>query len=149
MCSRDVVRLLFAAQQACNLDVMLAVLYALLEALSVELDIERNDIKCCLHKVVLDSTIVYSIVLYDAVAGGAGHVRRLATEDGSVFQRVVKRAIAITKGCNSCYSCLRNYQNQKIHDLLNRTYAYQFLENYTGVLQPLSNDAFASGGIGI
>lgn len=148
----DVVRLLFAAHQACNLDVMLSVLYALLEALSVELDIERNDIKGCLHKVVYDGVIVYSIVLYDAVAGGAGHVRRLATEDGSVFQRVVKRAIAITKGCNcspSCYSCLRNYYNQKIHDKLNRKYAYQFLENYTGVLMPITNEEFENGGLGI
>ena len=141
----DVVRLVFATPQAGKQDVMLSVMYALLEALSTVLDIERNDIKGCLHKVVLDNKMIYSIVLYDAVAGGAGHVRRLVTESGEVFQKVVEKAIGITKGCNcspSCYSCLRNYYNQKIHDLLNRKYAYDFLENFHGSLEPISEEEF-------
>ena len=120
-------------------------MYALLEALSAVLDIERNDIKGCLHKVVFAKKMIYSIVLYDAVAGGAGHVRRLVTETGDIFQRVVDKAIEITKGCNcspSCYSCLRNYYNQKIHDLLNRKYAYDFLENYSGELEPITETEF-------
>ena len=128
----DVVRLVFSTPQAGSQEVMLSVMYALLEALSSVLDIERNDIKGCLHKVVYDNKLIYAVVLYDAVAGGAGHVRRLVTEDGSRFRRVVEKAIAITKGCNcspSCYSCLRNYYNQRIHDLLNRKYAYEFLES--------------------
>jgi ATP-dependent helicase YprA (DUF1998 family) len=144
----DVVRLIFSTPQAGSQEVMLSVMYALLEALSFVLDIERNDIKGCLHKVVYENRLIYAIVLYDAVAGGAGHVRRLVTEDGAQFQRVVKRAIAITKGCNcspSCYSCLRNYYNQKIHDLLNRKYAYDFLENYSGDLEPISNEEFEAG----
>lgn len=147
----DVVRLVFATPQAGSQEVMLSVMYALLEALSSALDIERNDIKGCLHKVVYGNRLIYSIVLYDAVAGGAGHVRRLVTEDGAQFRKVVEKAIAITKGCNcspSCYSCLRNYYNQKIHDLLNRKYAYSFLENYSGELEPISNDEFeCSGGL--
>ena len=134
----DVVRIVFANPQAAKQDVMLSVMYALLEALSSVLDIERNDIKGCLHKVIIDGKMLYTIVLYDAVAGGAGHVRRLVTESGDIFQRVVKKAIDITKGCNcspSCYNCLRNYYNQKIHELLNRKYAYDFLENYIGKLE--------------
>lgn len=138
----DVVRLVFSTPQAGNQEVMLSVMYALLEALSSVMDIERNDIKGCLHKIVYDNKLIYAIVLYDAVAGGAGHVRRLVTEDGRCFRQVVEKAIAITKGCNcspSCYSCLRNYYNQKIHDLLNRKYAYDFLENYYGELEPITN----------
>ena len=110
-------------------------------------DIERNDIKGCLHKVVYHNKLIYAVVLYDAVAGGAGHVRRLVTEDGLRFRQVVDKAIAITKGCNcspSCYSCLRNYYNQKIHDLLNRKYAYDFLENFSGDLEPITNEEFES-----
>lgn len=129
----DVVHLTFENLQAGRQDVMLSVMYALLEALSAVLDIERNDIKACLHKVMLENKMIYSIVLYDAVAGGAGHVRRLVTKEGDVFQKVVKKAVEISKGCDcspSCYGCLRNYYNQKIHDLLNRKYAYEFLENY-------------------
>jgi hypothetical protein len=37
---------------------------------------------------------------------------------------------------------LRNYYNQKIHDKLNRKYAYDFLENYAGELEPITNDEF-------
>lgn len=146
----DVVRLVFATSQANSQDVMLSVMYALLEALSAVLDIERNDIKGCLHKIIYGGRLIYSIVLYDAVAGGAGHVRRLVTEDGAQFHRVVEKAIAITKGCNcspSCYSCLRNYYNQKIHDKLNRKYAYDFLENYSGEPDPITNEAFETLGM--
>ena len=141
----DVLRLVFPTSQAGKQDVMLSVMYALLEALSSVLDIERNDIKGCLHKVVYHNNMIYSIVLYDAVAGGAGHVRRLITEDGGKFCQVVDKAIDITKGCNcspSCYSCLRNYYNQKVHDKLNRKFAYDFLENYSGKLELITNDEF-------
>lgn len=141
----DVVRLVFSTVQACDQEVMLSVMYALLEAMSSVLDIERNDIKGCLHKVIYDNKLIYSIVLYDAVAGGAGHVRRLVTKDGERFRQVVEKAIAITKGCNcspSCYSCLRNYYNQKIHDKLDRRYAYEFLENYSGSFEPIESDEF-------
>lgn len=146
----DVVRLVFATSQANSQDVMLSVMYALLEALSAVLDIERNDIKGCLYKIIYGGRLIYSIVLYDAVAGGAGHVRRLVTADGAQFRRVVEKAIAITKGCNcspSCYSCLRNYYNQKIHDKLNRKYAYDFLENYSGEPDPITNEAFETLGM--
>lgn len=145
----DVVRLVFATPQASSQDVMLSVMYALLEALSAMLDIERNDIKGCLHKIVYDNRLIFSIVLYDAVAGGAGHVRRLVTEDGEKFRQVVDKAIAIAKGCNcspSCYSCLRNYYNQKVHDKLNRKFVYDFLENYAGELEPITNEEFEKSG---
>ena len=145
----DVVRLIFATSQAVSQDVMLSVMYALLEALSAVLDIERNDINGCLHKLVYGNRLIYSIVLYDAVAGGAGHVRRLVTKKGEKFRQVVDKAIAITKGCNcspSCYSCLRNYYNQKIHDKLDRKYVYDFLENYSGDLEPITNEEFENGG---
>ena len=146
----DVVRLVFSTPQAGTLEVMLSVMYALLEALSAVLDIERNDIKGCLHKVILDHRLVYSVVLYDAVAGGAGHVRRLVTESGDKFRRVVDKAIKITKECTcspSCYSCLRNYYNQKIHDKLNRKSAYNFLENYAGEFESITEKEFETDGI--
>ena len=133
----DVVRLVFNTPNAGKQDVMYSVLYALLEAMSAVLDIERNDIKGCLHKVVIDGKLIYSLVLYDAVAGGAGHVRRLVTGSGDVFSKVVEKALEITTGCTcspSCYSCLRNYYNQKLHDLLDREKAAAFLEEWSGAL---------------
>ena len=124
---------------------MLSVMYALLEAVSSVLDIERTDIKGCLHKVRFERSMVYEIILYDAVAGGAGHVRRLVTDDCGVFQKVIEKAISLTKGCNcnpSCYNCLRNYYNQTIHDKLNRIEAYSFLEHYYGPTAAIPDDQF-------
>jgi len=73
----------------------------------------------------------HKIIIYDAVPGGAGHSRRLVTEDGYVLKAVIKRAINILKNCEcspSCYRCLRNYENQKIHEVLDRKKALQFLQ---------------------
>ncbi len=141
----DVVRVTFGTARAKSQATMLSVMYALLEAISSVLDIERTDIKGCLHKVRFERSMIYEIILYDAVAGGAGHVRRLVTEDCGVFQRVVKKAIDITKGCTcnpSCYNCLRNYYNQTIHDKLNRMEAYSFLEHYCGPTVSIPDDQF-------
>jgi hypothetical protein len=83
--------------------------------------------------------MIYSIILYDAVAGGAGHVRRLVTNGGEKLQEVIREAIALTKNCTcdpSCYNCLRNYYNQNYHDILSRQEAYMFLEKFEGSMTP-------------
>ena len=134
----DVAKLTFAAAEAADYDTMLSVLYALLEGLSREMGIERTDIKGCLFHTAAEGTMVYSVILYDAVAGGAGHVRRIAAEDGAALQAVLKRALSIVDGCgcdSSCYHCLRNYYNQKIHDNLNRKKAAAFLEQWVGQME--------------
>lgn len=141
----DVVRIVFGSNRAKNKATMLSAMYALLEAASSELEIERTDIKGCLHKIRYEGSMIYSVILYDSVAGGAGHVRRMVTEDSAVFQRIVKKAIDITENCTcnpSCYNCLRNYYNQKIHDLLNREAACSFLKNYYGAVVEIDEGEF-------
>lgn len=141
----DVVRITFGTVRAKSQSTMLSVMYALLESASSVLDIERSDIKGCLHKVRYCYGMIYEIILYDAVAGGAGHVRRLVTDDCNVFQKVIGKAIEITKGCNcdpSCYNCLRNYYNQAVHDKLNRIEAYSFLEHFYGPAAAIPDDQF-------
>jgi len=72
----------------------------------------------------------HKIIIYDGVPGGAGHSRRLVTEEGEVFKSVVKRAINLLESCEcspSCYRCLRNYENQKVHEILDREKALKFL----------------------
>ena len=91
--------------------------------------------------------MIYAVILYDGVAGGVGHVRRLVSEDGDceIFQRIVKKAISITKNCKcdpSCYSCLRNYYNQSVHDMLDRHEAYNFLENFSGDYIVIQDESF-------
>lgn len=116
-------------------DSMLSAMYAILSAMSDVLDIDNTDINGCLKAVFnaqkLD--ISYSIVLYDTVAGGAGHVRRLL--DPSVLQNVIYAACIKMQKCScdtSCYNCLRSYSNQKYHDILDRRKAYEFLHPYLG-----------------
>ena len=139
----DVARITFESSDASNRNTMLSVLYALLEGLSREMGIERTDIKGCLFYTSSNGFMVYSLVLYDAVAGGAGHVRRIVTDDGAAFQRVLKRAISVVDGCDcdsSCYRCLRNYYNQKIHDLLSRKQASSFLHHWLGDMHAVPAD---------
>lgn len=142
----DVARLTFAVGEAADYDTMLSVLYALLEGLSREMGIERTDIKGCLFRTAVEGTMVYSVILYDAVAGGAGHVRRIATEDGAAFQSVLKRALLLVDSCgcdSSCYHCLRNYYNQKIHDNLDRNKAAAFLKPWIGRMERLEAEESA------
>lgn len=142
----DVASIAFLTADAAEYDTMISVLYAILEGLSKELDIERTDIKGCLHKIKWEGSAkpIYSVILYDAVAGGAGHVRRIVTEDGVVFQRVLNRAYQIVNGCKcdpSCYSCIRNYYNQKIHDQLSRKKAAAFLVSKLGECIPIQEES--------
>lgn len=139
----DVVKITFESLRASDLNTMLSVLYALLEGLSREMGIERTDIKGCLFRTEVRGLMVYTVILYDAVAGGAGHVRRMVTNDGQALQLVLKRALAVVDNCDcdtSCYQCLRNYYNQKIHDQLNRHAASAFLRPWVGQMTAVAQD---------
>lgn len=145
----DVARITFVTEEAGDLNTMLSVLYALLEGLSRELGIERTDIKGCLFRTYENGFMLYSLILYDAVAGGAGHVRRIVTQDGAILRRVLQRAYDVVNGCScgsSCYKCLRNYFNQKIHDQLDRTKAAAFLRLWLGELSPAPAETEAEAG---
>ena len=91
---------------------------------------KRPVIKGCPFRTGVGGLMVYIGILCDAVAGGAGHVRRMALEDGQVFQQVLRRALSVVDSCScdtSCYQCLRNYYNPMIHDQLSRRAASSFL----------------------
>ena len=112
---------------------MLSVMYAMLNSFANELNIERRDIKACLTYKRTNGKMEHKIIIYDAVPGGAGHSRRFATEDGAVLNAVIKRAIKSLETCQcepSCYRCLRNYENQKIHEILDREKALSFLKQF-------------------
>lgn len=122
-------------------ETMKSVLYALLNAMSEVLGIDRNDIGGCL-KGVFDRNVGgmrYSLVLYDTVAGGAGHVRRLLNEN--VLKKVFNVAYQAMKNCTcdtSCYNCLRSYSNQRMHQDLDRNLAEGFLLPFVGDVSKLS-----------
>ena len=142
----DVAKLTFMHSAASDYNRMLSVMYALLEGVSRQLGIERTDIKGTLFREVKGGYQIYSIVLYDAVAGGAGHVRRLVTDDGKVLNTVIEKAIAICEGCDcdgSCYKCLRNYYNQKYHDQIDRMEAAAFLKQWRNLAVATNTESSA------
>lgn len=122
---------------------MQSVLYAMLEGISDELGIERTDIKGCTFMSPYNGRWIHSLIIYDAAAGGTGHVRRLLTPDGMTLHNVIAAALKRVENCTcdtSCYFCLRNYYNQKIHDKLNRHSAADFLRRWTCIPSPIEID---------
>lgn len=118
-------------------DSMLSATYALLMAISDVLDVDITDISGCIKGYfnVDKCGMSHSIVLYDTVAGGAGHVRRLL--EPLVLQNVISAACEKMQKCGcdtSCYNCLRSYSNQRYHEILDRHKAYEFLAPYLGTV---------------
>lgn len=130
----DVVIVDFCDNAPKDIDTALSVLYALLNAMSDILGIDIDDIGGTLSGATSSSfgSISYSLVLYDTVAGGAGHVGRIKSNP-AVLEAILKNAYHRVSSCycdTSCYSCLRSYSNQRIHDRLDRKKAEEFLKNY-------------------
>lgn len=100
-------------------------LYALLEGVSERLQISRDDIDGTLYPSPGGRT---SLVIFDAVPGGAGSATRIARS----FDQVLESALARVSRCDcgeetSCYGCLRGYRNQPFHEELQRGAALEFL----------------------
>jgi len=104
-----------------------SVLYAILEGASESLGIRRED---------LDGTLYYnqgsnipSLILYDDVPGGAGHVKRVLNYLPDTILAARERVSLDCCGPEtSCTECLRNYRNQPYHEELKRGLAKGFLD---------------------
>jgi len=113
----DVLQLRFSISISGDVQIY-SLLYAMLNGASDALEIPRSDI---------DGLIFYqdgepSFLLYDTTPGGSGHVELIYNHLRPALEAAYKR-VAQCEGCapdTSCYSCLRNYQNQFIHDKLVR-----------------------------
>ena len=117
---------------------MVSTMYAILYAITGSMNIERKDIKACLTWKVVNHIKNYSIIIYDAVPGGAGHSRRLVTDNGQTLYRIFMIALQNMSSCScdpSCYNCLRSYENQRIHDDLDRHLAEKFLSQFVGQIE--------------
>ena len=133
----DVAKISFKCNTS-DYNTMVSVMYAILNAMAKDLNIERRDIKACLSAKLINGILDLSIVIYDSVPGGAGHSRRLVTKEGKMLQSIFMSALKSMSECNcepSCYNCLRSYENQKIHDLLDRRLAIEFLQQLVGKVE--------------
>lgn len=129
----DVVQIRFENYEINEFEKGLSILHGLLRGICTYLNIEENDISGCLQSNPIGGRWNYSIVIFDNTPGGAGHAKRL--DNPVVLEGVLKYTLKLMKGCicggeegdSSCYSCLRNYRNQKYHDILKRKYVIDFL----------------------
>lgn len=129
----DVVKMEFDRSIATDAE-QLSVMHALLNAMASVLEVELSDIDACIVK----SGSVFSIIFYDTCAGGAGHVHRILEENGKTLEKILKYAYQLVSNCTcdtSCYSCLRDYSNQRDHEKLDRMLAAKILAAYQGNCQ--------------
>lgn len=111
----------------------LSLLYALLEGASAALGIDRDDINGCLFSHGGDASQP-TLVLFDDVPGGAGHVRRV-TGSADALRDSLRASLEVMSRCDcdsSCYGCLRNYGNQFCHEKLKRGPVVDFLSGLIG-----------------
>ncbi|MFT8312724.1 MAG: DEAD/DEAH box helicase [Clostridium sp.] len=105
----------------------ITLLYSIIEGACETFDIVRSDINGCLY--YNNNNYMYpSIILFDEVAGGAGHVKKISTN----IKEVLKSAYDKVSNCEcgeetSCYGCLRNYNNQLFHEKIQRGLAKEYL----------------------
>ena len=116
----------------------LSLLYAIIHGACHSLQIERRDIDGVLFPRSSAGSWEQTIVLYDNVPGGAGHVK--AIKDN--LTHVLDEASRVLS-CNdcapntSCNHCLRDYNNQYHYQLLKREHAQNFLEDLRASISPL------------
>lgn len=114
----------------------LSFMYAFLEGISKALEIERTDIDGIVEMNLEMQS--YDILIYDNVPGGAGHVKRLATQN-AIISALQEALFKVSQNCcdeeTTCYNCLRNYYNQSYHSRLKRKYAKEFIETLLSKLK--------------
>ncbi len=113
-----------------------SVLQGIIRGFCSYFSIDERDVSGCLQYFYNDKANrgEYSIVLYDNAPGGSGYVSMLDSSDKlkSVLERT--KSIMTSCGCggeegdSSCYSCLRNYYNQRHHDEMKRRYVIDFID---------------------
>ncbi|MGA8213669.1 MAG: DEAD/DEAH box helicase [Candidatus Sulfotelmatobacter sp.] len=101
---------------------------ALVAAASQLLDIDQSEIGITFHPSV---NVVggKELILYDTAPGGAGY----ATQAVQYIRDIFETAETILASCDcgdSCYSCLRSYNNQMFHQRLNRHYVLVGLQEF-------------------
>ena len=106
-----------------------SVMYSLILGICKTFKIESREISGCLHY----SGRSYQFVFFDNTPGGAGYVKALC--EASAMREVIKNSVEILEACEcggpegdgSCYCCLRDYRNQRHHEMLNRGQALEYL----------------------
>jgi hypothetical protein len=101
---------------------------AIIEAANSVVQAEAGELAGFLRTVNVDGEARRNLVLYDSVPGGAGYVRKAAAD----LAAILSIARGILDGCQcekSCYKCLRSYENQSEHRLLDKRLIQPYLDH--------------------
>ena len=127
----DVLIIRFLSHPCNDRNTALSVLYALVEGFCRAFSIERNEVRGCLDN--LDGEYIF--ILFDNTPGGSGYVKSVS--DDNAFRQMISESKELVSNCtcggkggdSACYSCLRNYSNQRVHDDLERGLALRYFES--------------------
>lgn len=100
-----------------------SVLYAIIYTACNLLTIDTRGINGLLTIINSNTTLL----IYDTLPGGSGFSNRVRNNFQDILPETIKRLTKCT--CKlSCYSCLRDYSNEKHHNKLNRFAVIDYLE---------------------
>lgn len=100
---------------------------AIKKAVSLELDIDYNEINGGWRPRFNDDKKSIEMFFYDNLSSGAGYSSLI----GDILENVLERAKAVLMDCDcsrSCKKCLDNYNNQRSHSFFDRNLGLQLLE---------------------
>ena len=139
----DVVKLQFTGiAKMMDYECAVSTLYAIIEGLSHQFSIERSDIGGMVFNSA-PGTKPFEIILFDTVSGGAGHVKKLESKENiiAVLKAALKKVDPIKPCCDeetTCYYCLRNFSNQRVHKHLKRGLAKNTLIDIINAIESKS-----------
>lgn len=102
---------------------------ALLRAASMYLQIQPEELAVNIRAWQRSVDRIHAeIFLYDTLPGGAGYARDIATNLAAILDETRKHVVCSNPSCSeACYSCLLDYNNQRLHPLLDRSLARDVL----------------------
>lgn len=117
----------------------MGILSALLKSISNNLGIERKDLDGTLETFKNGRNLQSRFVLFDNVPGGAGYVKRIYEAEPDMIKKIFKDAYDNVNNCtcssdSSCYSCVRNYMNQRYHESMSRNEICKEFEQIMGII---------------
>jgi len=109
-------------------------LYTFTQALAVGgsrlLQIDPREIAFTFRSASSDTLFKREAILFDTAPGGAGYCDQLFGDLRALFQAAAD-VLECREHCgDSCYACLRSFDNQPFHSRLNRFFVLDGLKNF-------------------
>jgi ATP-dependent helicase YprA (DUF1998 family) len=111
-------------------------LWTLAQALAIGgaryLQIDPREIAFTFRSAPVDALLGREIILFDTASGGAGYCDQLYGDVQGLFRAAIEVLECRERCGDSCYACLRSFENQAIHSRLNRYYVLDGLKKFVG-----------------